>query len=134
MQCAVPAVDQRPDRRGNAADLRADLELGYTESIGDSGIIAQVGYGPLIDPTTQAGFTWFKAAYNVQSGNNDEYQTSFTAPAPGFYGYVSRFTIDGVNWTYGDLDGAGSNAGLSFFVGQMGLMVVSSPHSPITRW
>ena len=110
-------------------------EAGLTESAGaDPTIVAQLGYGPLgSDPETDTGWTWIDATFNVQAGNNDEYVASFTAPVRGGqYAYTYRFAIDdGVNpltFTYGDLDGNGENAGLSFDPSQLGtLTVLPSP-------
>ena len=101
-------------------------ETGVTESAGaNPAIRAQIGYGPQsVDPATQAGFSWFTAGFNVQVMNNDEYQASFVAPVPGTYGYTSRFSLDGVNWTYCDMDGAGSNGGMTFSSNQLGTMTV----------
>ncbi|MFZ5445251.1 MAG: lamin tail domain-containing protein [Myxococcota bacterium] len=84
-------------------------------------LIAQVGYGPNgVDPRTQSGWLFFPATFNTEYGNDDEYQGSFIAPAAGSYRYTFRFSLDnGVTWTYGDLDGAGSNAGLSFDLAQL---------------
>ena len=56
----------------------------------------------------------------MQVGNNDEYQRSITAPAPGAYLYTYRFNLfpgnaaNNFGWTLADLDGAGSNPGLSY--------------------
>lgn len=80
---------------------------------------AQLGYGPTsLNPQYEA-WTWGNATFNVQSGNDDEYQGSFTAPAPGKYSYAYRFSLDnGVSWTVCDAAsgdaGAGSNTGLTF--------------------
>ena len=103
-------------------------EMGLTETAGaNPAITAQIGYGAQgIDPSTQAGFTWTTAVWNLQQMNNDEYMASFTAPAPGTYKYASRLTRDGVNWTYCDMDGAGSNGSLPFSTAQMGTMTVES--------
>lgn len=109
-------------------------EFEFTEGPGSSAAItAQIGYGPQgVDPTTQAGWTWFAATYSGQIGNDDEYMRSFTAPAPGTYGYTARFTRDGgMNWTYADLDGAGSNGGLSFSMAQLPLMTVTPAPMPV---
>jgi hypothetical protein len=96
-------------------------EAGVTEPAGPaSAVRAQLGYGlPSANPEYQPGWTWTNAGYNTQVGNNDEYQTSFTAPAVGTYRYVYRFSVDsGVSWTYcdgtGADGGAGSTAGLTY--------------------
>jgi hypothetical protein len=103
------------------------FEAGVTEAAGaPAGLVAQIGYGPLDrNPETQSGWTWFPTAYNVQVGNNDEYKASFTAPAAGTYKYTARVSLDGVSWTYCDLNGAGSNAGLSFEITQLPTLTVT---------
>jgi len=86
-------------------------------------IRAELGVGPAgVNPATTAGFTWVPSVFNVQVGNDDEYQASFVLPAAGTYGYTTRFTRDGTNWTYCDLNGAGANAGLTFEPAQLGVL------------
>ena len=105
-------------------------EAGSTETPGAApGWIAEVGYGPPAnDPRTLVGWHFAAATYNVQVGNDDEYRGTLTAPAtPGTYAYAARFSRDdGGSWTYCDLDGAGSNAGLTFATGQLGSMTVTA--------
>jgi len=110
------------------------FETGITSIAGPAGnIVAQLGYGPpTANPQYQAGWSWVPATFNVQtgaSGNDDEYQASFTAPTtPGSYRYIYRFSNDlGLNWTYCDRGadtGAGSNAGLSFEFADMPVLTV----------
>jgi hypothetical protein len=103
-------------------------EAGVTEAPGAAaGIQAEVGYGNNgTDPTVDVSWRFFSAGYNVQSGNNDEYMGTFTAPAAGTYAYTFRFSQDGgLKWTYCDLNGAGSNAGLIFETTQLGVMTVT---------
>jgi hypothetical protein len=103
-------------------------EAGLTEPPGADGtILAELGYGPAAaNPTTQAGWLWFPATFNLQVGNDDEYMAGFTAPAAGTYAYTYRFSLDsGLTFTYCDLDGAGSNAGLAFDPAQLGSMTVT---------
>ncbi len=97
------------------------FELGVTEAAGAGlPIRAQLGYGPAnANPQYEAGWTWTDATFNVQQGNNDEFQAQFTAPAVGSYRYVYRMSVDnGTSWTYCDQNagdfGAGSNPGLRF--------------------
>jgi hypothetical protein len=97
------------------------FEATITEPAGPASTVrAQLGFGPpTANPQYQPGWTWVSTSYNIQLGNNDEYQGSFTAPAVGSYRYVYRFSVDaGVSWTYCDNNqgdaGSGSNAGLTF--------------------
>ncbi|MBI3179488.1 MAG: hypothetical protein HYZ27_07480, partial [Deltaproteobacteria bacterium] len=103
-------------------------EAGLTEPGGaDPTVIAELGYGPTAtDPTVTAGWSFVAATFNTQIGNDDEYQASITAPAAGTYAYTYRFSLDdGINFTYCDLDGAGSNSGLTFDPAQLGVMTVT---------
>jgi hypothetical protein len=107
-------------------------EAGVTEAAGPAAIVrAQLGYGlPTVNPEYQPGFTWVTPSYNLQSGNNDEYAGSFTAPAAGSYRYAYRFSVDaGVSWTYCDGNqgdgGAGSNAGLTFDLTTLPVLTVT---------
>ena len=105
------------------------FEAGLTEAAGQAaGLVGQVGYGPAdVNPEYQSGWVFFPATFNVQSGNNDEFQGSITAPAePGTYRYAYRFSLDGATWTYCDIDGAGSNDGLTFEVTQLPALTVTS--------
>jgi hypothetical protein len=93
---------------------------------------AEIGYGPAAsDPRLLGGWTFFPADFFQQLGNEDEFRTTFTAPEPtGNYAYAARFSHDdGASWTYCDLDGAGSNTGLSFSTGQLGSMTVTDPYA-----
>ncbi|MFO0661248.1 MAG: IPT/TIG domain-containing protein [Polyangiaceae bacterium] len=108
------------------------FEAGVTEGAGaPAGILAEIGYGTLAsNPTTSSnGWRFFSAAYNTQVGNNDEFMGTFTAPAVAAstnYAYTYRFSSDGgLNWTYCDTNGAGSNSGLTFESNQLGTMTVT---------
>jgi hypothetical protein len=103
------------------------FETGTTSIAGQQlNVIAQFGYGPNgSDPTTSTAWNWYFPSFNVQVGNDDEYQAQITAPAPGTYAYTYRFTFDGLQWTYCDTDGAGSNAGKDFSSALLGTMSVT---------
>jgi hypothetical protein len=103
-------------------------EAGLTESAGaPAGVIAEVGYGTNgTNPTTSSSWHFFPASWNVQVGNNDEFMGSFVAPAANTYSYTYRFSFDGgLSYTYCDLNGAGSNAGLTFEATQLGVLTVT---------
>ncbi len=100
------------------------FEAGVTQTPGPSSAVqAYFGYGcPGTDPWG-IGWQFFSVSYNIQVGNDDEYVFSGTIPAPGSYSYVFAFSLDGGQTaTYADVDGAGSNAGLTFSTTQMGVM------------
>jgi hypothetical protein len=108
-------------------------QTGMTEPAGPNpNIVAQFGFGPfgsnpLADDT---GWVWFGASYNLQAGNNDEYQRFITAPAAGTYAYTYRFNLStagaagGYGWTLADLDGAGVNS-TGYSPAQLGVMSVT---------
>jgi hypothetical protein len=104
------------------------FESGMTEAPGSNALIlAEVGYGPLgSDPRTSGGWSWSSAVFNVQVGNDDEYQTNVLAPLiNGTYSYTYRFSVDGgLNTTAADLNGAGSNIGQQFDPIDLGQMTV----------
>jgi hypothetical protein len=91
-------------------------------------VFAQLGYGPTgTSPTTSNAWLWYTAAFNAgfMNPSDDEYQQQLAAPAPGVYPYAYRFSFDGLQWTYCDTDGAGSNAGLDFSPAGLGTMTVT---------
>jgi hypothetical protein len=99
-------------------------EQGLTEAAGaNAAITMQLGIGAAnANPETDA-YAWQATTFNVQVGNNDEYQATLVAPATAStYRYTMRATRDGTNWTYCDLDGAGANAGLAFDPAQQGVL------------
>ncbi|MEZ4307779.1 MAG: lamin tail domain-containing protein [Polyangiaceae bacterium] len=103
-------------------------EAGVTEAAGANPVVsAQIGYGPAgTNGQVRGDWKWVNATFNTQSGNDDEYQATFTAPATaGSYSYGARFTLSNGAWTYCDLNGAGANAGLIFEVTQQGTMTVT---------
>lgn len=103
------------------------FEAGVTPPAGGAaGVVAQLGYGPAsVNPEWQSGWQFFPATFNVQVGNDDEYQASFTAPAVGSYRYAYRVSQNGTDWTYCDVNGAGSNASLSFETTQLPTLTVT---------
>ena len=68
---------------------------------------------------------WANAVFNVQVNNDDEYKATLTVPAAGSYKYTARFTRDARNWTYCDLNGAGSNNNLFYEISQLGALTVT---------
>lgn len=70
------------------------------------GILAWVGVSPVgvnSDPATWTN--WTPATFNIEVGNNDEYQAIIGAAlAPGTYYYATRFTLNGGPYVYGGLN------------------------------
>jgi hypothetical protein len=71
------------------------------------GLMAQVGYGPDgSDPGGNPDWVWVEAEFNVDAGNNDEFQGQVLPEAVGTYDYAYRYsTTGGREWVYADLDG-----------------------------
>lgn len=107
------------------------FEAGMTPAGGaNPAISAEVGFGPdAVNPTVAAGFKYVDGTYNVQVGNDDEYQGTFVGPqvaATTTFRYVVRFSLDdGLSYTYCDLNGAGSDPALTFEPAQLGTMTVN---------
>ena len=104
------------------------FEAGVTPPAGaPPGWIAELGYGPSgSNPISSGAWLFATATFNVQFVNDDEFVANLTAPAAGSYAYTYRFSVDdGVNWTYCDIDGAGSNPGLTFSAASLGGMTVN---------
>lgn len=81
-------------------------EAGITEAAGQgTGVTCWIGYSTSNDDPS--GWTdWVAASFNVQSGNNDEFIAEIgSGLSVGTYYYASRFSLDGVNYTYGGYDG-----------------------------
>lgn len=87
------------------------------------GLIAQVGYGPQgSDPAASPDWIWVSAAFNVDSGNNDEFQGSLLPENTGSFDYAFRYsTTAGREWLYADLDGIGNG----YSADQAGKLVVN---------
>jgi glycosidase len=67
---------------------------------------AQLGFGPAGSNPTAESWTWVEATFNVDVGNNDEFQASMLPEAVGTYNYVYRYTVTaGRDWLYADLNG-----------------------------
>lgn len=105
------------------------FEGGITDTTsGESSlVIAELGYGPVTeDPRTSNEWNWLPASFNVEYGNDDEYQGVVTIDTPGTYNYTFRFSVDGGSrWTVCDLDGAGANPNLAYDASQIGTITVN---------
>jgi hypothetical protein len=105
------------------------FEAGWTEGAGEiPAILAKIGLGPaMTDPTADATWRWFDAAFHVDVGNSDEYWISLPAEAfLGLHAYAFRVSRNGgMSWTYCDADGAGSNEGQDFSAGAVGTLQVN---------
>ena len=112
-------------------------EGGLTESFGaPAGVSSWIGYSNLNVNPSDASFTWIPATYNVQAGNNDEFQAAIgsTLP-PGTYYYASRFQRNGGAFYYGGTQGAwggSSVSGVLTITCITPAVPVISPAGPIT--
>jgi hypothetical protein len=79
-------------------------ETGVTESAGaNPAITAQIGYGlQSVDPATQAGFSVHGQLQRADEQRRVPDHSSRRHPGSMA---TSRFSLDGVNWTYCDMDG-----------------------------
>ncbi|HQE92394.1 MAG TPA: alpha-amylase family glycosyl hydrolase [Anaerolineae bacterium] len=69
------------------------------------GLLAQIGYGAALENCT-AWMTWVDAAFNVDAGNNDEFQAQLLPEQTGEFFYLYRYsTTGGRDWVYAGLDG-----------------------------
>lgn len=76
----------------------------------DRYVVVEVGFGADGSTPSSGGWTWTSSVPNVGWNGaawgeipNDEYQATFTMPAPGTYDYAFRVSTNGgVGWTYCD--------------------------------
>ncbi|HLO74550.1 MAG TPA: choice-of-anchor D domain-containing protein [Flavobacterium sp.] len=82
-------------------------EPGVTEAAGaGAGIQAWIGYNTTDNDPSLAAWTWLPATFNVQSGNNDEFQLEIGSALPaGTYYYASRFQLGTGAYRYGGYNG-----------------------------
>ena len=102
MSHVISATDRTDTAYGQVWIDGATSQPGQTP-----GLRAQLGFGP--DGTTPAGneaWSWVEASFNVDAGNNDEFQASMQPDSIGSYDYVYRYsTTNGRDWFYADLNG-----------------------------
>ncbi len=126
-----PASTTVTQGQTSAAIFGRIFEAGVTEAAGaDASILAELGLGPDgSDPTSAAGWSFEAATFNIQVGNDDEYQHTLVGPSVSSttnFAYTYRFTMDGgLNFTYCDSNGAGSNGGQTFQSNQLGTLTVN---------
>ena len=104
MTHVVSAVDRTDNAYGQVWIDGQTNQPGATPSL-----VAQLGFGPDgSNPDGNATWQWVDAAFNTDSGNNDEFVASLQPEAPGQYDYAYRYTVTaGRDWVYADLDGIG---------------------------
>ena len=104
------------------------VEFGVTDPPGaPNGVQAELGIGPYqSNPIRSADWTYAPATWWYQNVNLDEFTAQLHAPdSVGSYSYVFRFSLDnGTQWTYCDLDWAGSAPGVDFSAAKTGTLIV----------
>ena len=94
------------------------------------GLMAEVGYGNAIDPST---WSWSSMAFASQTGNNDVYAGVITPTAGGVYSYATRYNGNwgagnpNSMWVYADLNG------IPFSLDQTGVLTVTAPQLAIAK-
>jgi hypothetical protein len=97
---------------GNITFYAQVYKLGATEAPGaNANITAWIGINTSnTDPATWGPTSWQLATYNVQVGNNDEYQITYSNLPAGTYYVASRFQFTGGDFYYGGYSGNGGGA------------------------
>ena len=94
-------------------------EDGITNLAGESTRLkGWVGYSQTDGNPANVGWTWTPATFNVQVGNDDEYQADIPSSlAAGTYYYAARFEIDdSMVYTYGGSGGNWNNDSVTLIV------------------
>lgn len=93
-------------------------EPGVTEAAGQGvGLNAWIGYNTVNNNPNDASWTWVPATFNVQAGNDDEFQAEIgSGLAPGTYYYASRFELNGGPFVYGGTGGIWNNDSVELIV------------------
>ncbi|HEY1098716.1 MAG TPA: hypothetical protein VGF99_07300, partial [Myxococcota bacterium] len=85
----------------------------------DPGVKVELGVTPELDgggfanPASSNAWTFKTATFNVQSGNDDEYEATLTLATAGRYRTLYRVSFDdGLHYTYCGIGGNANNAGV----------------------
>ncbi len=119
---APPTITLRGTQTGPQIFAQV-FSMGRTEAMGGgAGVKGQLGYGAMgTNPTT---WTWVNGTYNVDVGNNDEWQATLPNPGEGTYRFAWRFNLDDGSSTYCVNDGPSPTP---FNEAQSGTLIVSAP-------
>ncbi|MBE2249068.1 MAG: IPT/TIG domain-containing protein [Myxococcus sp.] len=119
---APPVVTLRGTQTGPTIFAQV-FSMGRTEPMGaGAGVKGQLGYGAM--GTSPSTWTWVDGAYNVDVGNNDEWQATLPNPGEGTYRFAWRFNLDDGAFTYCVNDGPSPTP---FNEAQSGTLTVSTP-------
>ncbi len=92
-----------PSASAASAEASFEVQLGWGREAEDPGL----------------AWTWIPATFNVNQGNNDEFQATLGGLPEGAWSYTLRYRKrPSGGWCYGDLDGNGSGSTLNGFNGQ----------------
>ncbi len=96
------------------------------------GVLAWVGISPVGDNSNPNTWTtWIPATFNLEVGNNDEYQATIgTTLTPGTYYYATRFTLNGGPYVYGGINALPPNNGNNWDGATFGNGVLTVNPSP----
>ncbi len=96
-------------------------------------LLAEVGYGPVGSDPAGAGWTWVRASFNVDAGNNDEFKGSFLPDSVGTFDYVYRYsTTAGRAWLYADQNGPIAAGALPANPGKLTVVASTDTTAPAT--
>ena len=85
-------------------------EPGLTTKAGaQTSLQGWVGYSAANNDPTSGGWTWVKADFKGDFGDEDEYKATLSGLAPGKYYYAGRFQIDAGPFVYGGVGGNWNN-------------------------
>jgi hypothetical protein len=99
---------------------------GVTEGAGaGAGVKGQIGVGTM--GTAPASWTWTDASFNVDVGNNDEWQAALPNPGVGTFRFAYRFNLNDGSFVYCDADGNETSMAGGFSEDQTGTLTVLEP-------
>jgi hypothetical protein len=115
VDCAIPYANIQFPGTATIATCNSQtyfarvFKAGVTESAGQgAGIQAWIGRNTTnTDPATWTEASWQLATFNVQSGNDDEYQATFGPTVAGTYYVASRFVFAPGAFVYGGFTPSG---------------------------
>ena len=92
-------------------------EPGLTTLSGEqANLFGWVGYSSTNDNPSNIGWTWVPATFNVEAGNDDEYQATLSGLPIGTYYYAARFQIGTGPFVYGGSSGVWNNNNITLNV------------------
>lgn len=122
---APPTIPLRGTQTGPLVYAQVFVQ-GRTEAAGAGmGVKGQIGVGAM--GMAPASWTWTDATYNVDVGNNDEWQATLPNPGIGTWRFAYRFNLDDGSYVYCDNDGNDTATPGGFTEAQTGTLTVAEP-------